>query len=392
MEHPELFTSLADLPSVDGIPDERSDQDKPPRSTIQVAKVGKFKHPRYGNFDITPAVFEMFIRNLAEVSGGEVAIDTDHEPERGGSTKAYGWIKALRSAGNELLADVEWTWEGAMLVADRTYRYISPTWAMAYTSDDDTKRGPTLLGAALTNRPFFERMRPCVLLSQTFSRDELQFAKPDAPEPDECPTEGCKKPKGHQGDHTKIAERPPSDSRPAMETKTFAKALGLEEDATEDQILEAARAAADAAEQAPSEDQVVVTASKLAELEQGASKADSAEKAADKANGLLANMRFSAAYDAAVEKVALDTTDETKDRLRSWFDNDEDQCLAHIASLHPIANAEAAGHSTNPGEDGDVPAGHDPESYRLDQKVQAYRREHNLDYPTALARVMEDVE
>lgn len=363
---PEKFSSFADLPSIDGIPTEPSDEQTPPRSVIQVAKLGKFGHPRYGKFNITQQTFESFQANFQEVSGGEVAIDVDHAPERGGPTEAYGWIRSLRQQGEELLADVEWTWRGAMLVADKAYRYISPTWSMTFTSDDGTKRGPTLLGAALTNRPFFERMRPCVLLSQSFAREEATFATendgPAAPEP------------------------APSDSRAAMDRDKLIQVFGLDAEATDEQILEAsqaAQAAKVAADDKPNEPQIpegheLVKTADLAKL---TADAERGSGAADD----LADMRFTTAFDKAVDEGRA--APAHKDNLRKFFDADQDAAIEHINALEKIVNTASQGSGS--GGDAEIPDGYDEDSVKLDREVRAYMAEHKeSDYTVALDAVI----
>jgi Mu-like prophage I protein len=173
----------------DGAPDDIDiEEHKPPTSVIQIAKTGSFKHPRYGAFKVTKDTFDGLIHNLTAVSGGEVAMDFDHEPDYGGSTRACGWIKTLEADGSKLMASVEWTWRGAWAIKDQEYKYISPTWVLDYVDDSGEKRGPVLLGAALTNRPFFERMA-VVTCSRTFNQDDLVPALDDTPAVAAAPSE-----------------------------------------------------------------------------------------------------------------------------------------------------------------------------------------------------------
>lgn len=217
-----------------------------PTSRIQVAKQGAFKHPRYGRFKVTNATFDSFIQNLAAgVPTDQIAGDFDHEPDLGGSTAACGWLKpgALEAdADGRLWATVEWTWEGAYAIREQRYRYISPTWSLAFIDDEGVEHGPTILGFALTNRPFFTRMA-AVSLSQSFS---TAFAgMPDQTteddEPDEAP-----------------------DSRPRMaDLAQFAEIFGLPEDADETTVLAHARdaqTALTAASPAPEEPEAEVEA------------------------------------------------------------------------------------------------------------------------------------
>jgi hypothetical protein len=111
---------------------------------------------------VTRDTFDKFIANLAAgVVGDRLPMDFDHEPDMGGSTAACGWITALEADGDQLYATVEWLWDGAWAIREQRYRWISPTWSLNYTDDAGATHGPTMLAAALTNRPFFSAWPPC---------------------------------------------------------------------------------------------------------------------------------------------------------------------------------------------------------------------------------------
>ncbi len=148
-------------------------------SRIQVAKCGAFKHSRYGRFKVTAQTIDSFTQNFAAgVPTDRLPIDRDHEPDKGGSTAAQGWITQLHPEKDALFATVEWTPAGVQALKDRMFRFISPTWSMNFTDETGEARGPTLLGAALTSRPFFSM--PAVSLSRSFSTDlaDLELLAP----------------------------------------------------------------------------------------------------------------------------------------------------------------------------------------------------------------------
>jgi phage I-like protein len=140
------ITCLADLP-------EFASGEESPRSKIMLFRVGDYKHPRFGHWNITKQVLEQFIANFR--SRGRVPIDFDHAPEQGGSTLAAGWITNLTLEGDELTAEVEWSDVGAEAIRKKRYLFISPTWNLAAKDETGAKIGPKLIGAGLTNRPFF---------------------------------------------------------------------------------------------------------------------------------------------------------------------------------------------------------------------------------------------
>jgi phage I-like protein len=246
------FTFFADAPDVsafnwpDGAPEDIPSEVKPPTNRVQVAKVGRFKHPTYGGFAVTRDTFDAFVRNFdAGYPTDRLPVDFDHKPDKGGPSAACGWISKLEPDGDSLFATVEWTWEGAYALREQTYRYVSPTWQMNSVDEAGEKRGPTLLAFALTNRPYFQM--PAVSLSQTFSQADLELAVEDtSPEPE-----------------------PSSDSRRRMTDflNKIAAVFSLGEDATEDQVLTAAHAAL--AARVP-DGHIAITAARVTDLEAAA--------------------------------------------------------------------------------------------------------------------------
>lgn len=186
---PNRHAFVVDVPDLstfafpDGGPEDTGEA-APPTSRIQVAKVGKFAHPRYGKFSVTRDTFDRFIANLAAgITGDRLPMDFDHEPDMGGSTAACGWITALEADGDQLYATVEWLWDGAWAIKEQRYRWISPTWSMNYTDDAGATHGPTMIAAALTNRPYFSRMA-AVSLSSSFSATFASIPEATVEEPE----------------------------------------------------------------------------------------------------------------------------------------------------------------------------------------------------------------
>jgi phage I-like protein len=125
--------------------------DEPARSQITLFRIGSFKHPRHGSWRITAEVLAGLVANF----GRPVPVDFDHSPEHGKGTLAAGWITGIRLAGRELVADVEWTPPGVEAIRSGTYRFISPTWSFNGQDQHGNSIGPKLVGAGMTNRPFF---------------------------------------------------------------------------------------------------------------------------------------------------------------------------------------------------------------------------------------------
>ncbi len=150
---------------------------RPVTSTIQVTRVGKWKHPRYGYLEITSTTLDNFVQNFAEGAAGiDIAADVEHpgaeSPDREG---AAGWVKRLIRARAEgdpqnpsfvedaegaiLAAEVEWTPYGEDLVRQRRFRYASPEWDASWTNPETGKEVKNILWAVtLTNRPYVKGM------------------------------------------------------------------------------------------------------------------------------------------------------------------------------------------------------------------------------------------
>lgn len=153
------LVTLADLPDLAS--------GKKPTSTIVIARLDdKLRDPRYGKFKISQSDVDGWTRNLAETFGGRVAIDADHSSDRGGGTRAMGWITNIGQDGPLITADVEWTPRGAKSIRDGDYRYVSPTFVADYADEHGDKHGKALIGAALTNRPVLRAGMPCLSLSR----------------------------------------------------------------------------------------------------------------------------------------------------------------------------------------------------------------------------------
>lgn len=126
--------------------------------------------------------------SLAE--GEELQIDENHAEDlaspQGAASPARGWIDRLEVRSDGIWGHVKWTAAGRALVADRAYRAMSPV-----ILHDKAKRIVRILRASLVNRPNFRGLAAL------------------------------------------------NSERESSSMESIAKKLGLAEDATEDQILDA---------------------------------------------------------------------------------------------------------------------------------------------------------
>lgn len=162
------------------------------QSWAQVLRTGRFVHPAYGEFEVTPESLQNMAANFANgvrpVPPTRLVVDYNHGDQNG---RAAGWISAVEVRnGTELWAQVEWTDEAASSIRRREYQFTSAEFAWAYQDKGDgTDRGPTLLAMAITNRPFVEGMAPLALsekVSQALADTGQTTVTPTVAEPDKA--------------------------------------------------------------------------------------------------------------------------------------------------------------------------------------------------------------
>lgn len=209
-----------------------------------------------------------------------------------------------------------------------------------------------------------------------------------------------------------------SDSRPRMpDLKKIAKAFGLSEDASEEQILAkiAERAEAqslDATKVAEAlgadkadEDAIIAKAKELADGSTEQSLEDRAKAegkrvvtdsdfsqlvsdaaAGRKASDDLKQARFDNEYKTTLDEVRVDAKDETRERWQKLYDLDADATIDALKALPKLANTDASGTGKNAGE---APEGVDQDRFDLDQEVRAYQADHDgVSYEDAIDRVL----
>jgi phage I-like protein len=144
-----------------------TETDKEFKSEVQILPVGKWDHPEYGEIVITKDDIVKFKENFDSKVRNEIAIDVEHEPEKG----AVGWFKELINKGEDgLWAVIEWTNNGKKLIQEKTFKYFSPEFYSEY-SDPETGEEieNVLMGGALTNRPYFKELQSIELSENIFS-------------------------------------------------------------------------------------------------------------------------------------------------------------------------------------------------------------------------------
>ncbi|MBU5312228.1 phage protease [Tissierella carlieri] len=161
---------------------------------IKLLPLGTVKSQK-GNFIVDEESFES-INNTFKKRGIDVVIDYEHQTLEDVQAPAGGWIKELFIQDGAIAAKVEWTPKAQEYLKNKEYRYLSPV-VLVRKSD---QKAVVLHSAALTNTPAIDGMFAIV---NSINIDEFE--------------EGGKN----------------------MDLKKLAAILGLPEDATEEQIIQA---------------------------------------------------------------------------------------------------------------------------------------------------------
>lgn len=160
-----------------------------------------------GDFVVDEAAENEIMQNFKNRKN-DVVIDYEHQTLKDVVAPAAGWIKKLENRGKEgIWGEVEWTGKAKDFIANKEYKYLSP---VIFVSKTD-KRVQLLHSAALTNDPAIDGMVP--LANKLIANTNLDDNEEENNNMDEL--------------------------------KKIAAALGLDENATLEQILEAIKGLTD---------------------------------------------------------------------------------------------------------------------------------------------------
>jgi hypothetical protein len=342
---------------------------------VQLAKQGRFKDPRYGNFTITQADFDRWLSNFADLSIGDdragLPIDVDHGPEKRGDTEAAGWITKLEQRGTELWGLAEWNTLGKQLVGERRYLYLSPSYQHDYADETGMKHGTALVGVGLTNRPFLRMATVSLSAAPPAFASELPAEDPTPP------------------------VVPDSRSATMPLPKNILSKLGLGEDATDDAAAAAVDKLLARPESQKTLDQLAVDNGKvvLDATEYAKTVADATAGAAAAVE--LAASKFEAAFDKALtDPKGPRVTPAQKDGLKTLYDVNADATLAAIDAMPSLGiKVDATGSGSDAGGDTTLTAAMkadadgdavDEDRLALHNRTLQLAAEHKVDYSAAL--------
>ena len=200
----------------------------------EVISVLPFGHvvSQKGEFDVDEESLAAMKEQIAQ-RGVDLVVDYEHQTLTGERAPAAGWVKELFAEDGHIKARVEWTIPAKQYLENKEYRYLSPV--ITVRKSDNKATG--LHSLALTNTPAIAGMTP-IVNSSTF-----------------------------QGGETNMNEL----------IKKLAAALGLGEDADEEQILTALSAWKPGEDGKPGQDDGIIANKAVCELlglKAGASTAD----------------------------------------------------------------------------------------------------------------------
>ena len=175
--------------------------DEPP-DWIRVLQAGEYTSHPDGAHTVTREHLQEMVDRFEELST-DLLVDVDHASVFEGETRAAGWSTELELRDDGLYARwPQWTPFGQQLVDDREYRYLSPVYKLESQRKNGSQGGAVLHSIALTNTPYLDEGE-----TSHVSAEHTPTSDPDAP--------------------------------PAMNREDLIQALGLSDDATDADIVEA---------------------------------------------------------------------------------------------------------------------------------------------------------
>ena len=122
---------------------------------VEMLRVGSFEHST-GELNITEDLLSSMVDNFnSNVLGREVSFDWNHEAK-----KASAWLREIRVDDGYLIGTMELTKAGKESIESKEYGYFSIEFNQDYEDvETGDTYGPTIMGGALTNRPFISKLK-----------------------------------------------------------------------------------------------------------------------------------------------------------------------------------------------------------------------------------------
>lgn len=150
---------------------------------IPFFRLGKWKHPLYGEVNITQQTFSEIISNFkSNVLGRPPFVRIGHDKGNApmfGYAPAEGWVVDIKQEGNILFGEVvPTTPEAEENIKTKRYRFSSAEYTPSGTDKETgNKVGAVLSAIALTNEPFLTKLPEATLLSEKPDLFFMDFAE-----------------------------------------------------------------------------------------------------------------------------------------------------------------------------------------------------------------------
>lgn len=313
---------------------------------------------------------------------GGVPVDYDHSFVETGDSTAAGWVVAMERRGGSLYEQVRWTPKAAQQIADGEFRFYSAEFTTDWTNEAGEAEGFTVLGGALTNRPFLRGMTP-VALSQAVETAAYGWAI-----------------EAYQQLERKVGEGESAgrdETQPEVADTLTVKIDGKAEEFTAERITELVEQTnADTFTVEIDGKAETFTAESITELRAQAAKAEGAgdkvetlSKRLEQVEGDLTAERFNSAFTRRQRQGALDAKPETRekweDRLEKFGLEATLELLEDLpADVIPMGRRGRGGsEAPEVGED-QAPDGVEPFAFKVDQRAKALMADDkDLDYAAA---------
>lgn len=149
------------------------------KSIIPIARTGKWKHPEYGDFEISSKDLNEIEANFGTVRESQPPVNYEHGEGVDASIGAAGWIQSIARSDGRLEGEVYWTKDAWDKIQNGAFKYISPEIHFNYKDKEDgDDKGTVLTGAALTTKPWIEDL--AIVLSEKVFTDNLIIDAIDA--------------------------------------------------------------------------------------------------------------------------------------------------------------------------------------------------------------------
>lgn len=137
-----------------------SNKAKDSKDWQEIAKVGRWKGHRAGDFSLSIDTFKEIIKNFKDSDSKDIVCDYEHQTLSGEIAVASGWCTDLKIEGNSFYAKVDWLPEAKEQIKAKKYKYLSPVLdPQTIDQTTGTNIGWSLHSIALTNKPFFAELK-----------------------------------------------------------------------------------------------------------------------------------------------------------------------------------------------------------------------------------------